>query len=112
MEFWSNTGMSFRTKLPSNSPRAGIRCSASRSRSKHERNVTQQPISLHSQGFYGQSLPAINLGISSSWSADVVPQSSQHLRYRSHSYMALGTTAFRLAIVHILRCGDHRLSKE
>src|SRR6266481_394211 len=81
MEFSSNTGMSFRTRLPSNSPRAGIRCSASRFRSKHERNVTQQPISLHSQGFYGQSLPAINLGISSSWSADVVPQSSQHLCY-------------------------------
>src|ERR1700743_2450015 len=28
MGFWSSTGMSFRTKLTSNSPRAGIQCSA------------------------------------------------------------------------------------
>src|SRR5260370_5688755 len=43
MGFSANTGMSFRTRLPSNSPRAGIQCLATRSRSKHERNVTQQP---------------------------------------------------------------------
>src|SRR5258705_2645556 len=64
MEFSSNTGMSFRTRLPSNSPRAGIRCSATHSRSKHERNVTQQPSSLHFQGFYGQPAQTRNR---SSW---------------------------------------------
>src|ERR1700687_3746032 len=40
MGFSSNTGMSFRTRLRVNSPRAGIRCSANRSRSKHERVIT------------------------------------------------------------------------
>src|SRR5579862_287636 len=48
MGFSSNTGMSFRTKLPSNSPRAGIRCSVSHSRTKDERNVTQQFFFQHS----------------------------------------------------------------
>src|SRR5271156_3971494 len=46
MGFSSNTGMSFRTKLQSNSLRAGIRCSATRSRSKHGQNITRQRFSL------------------------------------------------------------------
>jgi predicted SnoaL-like aldol condensation-catalyzing enzyme len=48
-DFSLNTGTSFRTRPPSNSPRAGIRCLAAHSRSKHGRKVTQQPSSLHSQ---------------------------------------------------------------
>src|SRR5579859_3889308 len=46
MGFSSNTGMSFRTKLQSNSLRAGIRCSGMCFRSKHDQNITRQPFSI------------------------------------------------------------------
>src|SRR5258705_3118380 len=93
MGFSSNTGMSFRTRLPSNSPRAGIQCLATRSRSKHERNVTQQPFSLHSQGFYER--PAQTRDRSLSRTRTLAPQASLRStskmpgRYAQHSLESL-----------------------
>src|SRR6266446_8791411 len=56
MEFSSSTGMSFRTRPRSNSPRAGIRCSATHSRSKHKRASLNNPFLCTSKASMGNLL--------------------------------------------------------
>src|SRR5580658_7909558 len=91
MEFSSNTGMSFRTRLRSNSPRAGTRCSATHSRSKRAPNAIQALMGVGSRP--SKTTFSRSAGIVTALSLRPAPEKSPSSQTRALWWSGLETSA-------------------